>query len=290
MKMTTRFRLLWGLALVPAVVASPAMADTLWDNGPLVTHPGDGFGGFDASRVLNVLFDDSALGWGLQQTSGHAIADDFTIKDAAGWHIDSITFFAYQTNGPQNGSISINADILSDFPVGLPAGTFTGGPGVFAGIYRDSEMDVGNSSRAINAITVVVNADFAAGSYWIAWDAIGSPNFSGPFAPPVSYPDAVDGLNPLGQAPNAQTVAGGEWIPVVDGISLTPDEFPFMIEGTLIEPPCPWDCGDNDGTVGIVDFLALLAQWGGPGACDLDGGGVGITDFLELLANWGACP
>jgi len=56
-------------------------------------------------------------------------------------------------------------------------------------------------------------------------------------------------------------------------------------------PPCPWDCGgDNDGDVGIVDFLALLAQWGGPGACDLDGGGVGITDFLELLGNWGPCP
>ncbi len=53
---------------------------------------------------------------------------------------------------------------------------------------------------------------------------------------------------------------------------------------------CPWDCADCDGVVGIVDFLALLAQWGGTGSCDFDGGGVGINDFLELLANWGACP
>ncbi len=54
--------------------------------------------------------------------------------------------------------------------------------------------------------------------------------------------------------------------------------------------PCPWDCGgDNDGNVGIIDFLALLAQWGGPGSCDVDGGGVGISDFLNLLANWGPC-
>ncbi len=53
---------------------------------------------------------------------------------------------------------------------------------------------------------------------------------------------------------------------------------------------CPWDCGDTDGTVGIVDFLAVLAQWGGPGTCDFDGGGVGINDFLALLANWGPCP
>ncbi len=55
--------------------------------------------------------------------------------------------------------------------------------------------------------------------------------------------------------------------------------------------PCPWDCTQTgDGNVGIVDFLALIAQWGGPGTCDIDGGGVGITDFLELLANWGPCP
>jgi photosystem II stability/assembly factor-like uncharacterized protein len=54
---------------------------------------------------------------------------------------------------------------------------------------------------------------------------------------------------------------------------------------------CPWDCdGANDGNVGVLDFLALLAQWESPGSCDFDGGRVGITDFLELLAHWGACP
>ncbi len=56
---------------------------------------------------------------------------------------------------------------------------------------------------------------------------------------------------------------------------------------------CPWDCdgGESiDGTVGITDFLLLLAQWGSPGSCDFDGGGVGINDFLDLLANWGPCP
>lgn len=59
-----------------------------------------------------------------------------------------------------------------------------------------------------------------------------------------------------------------------------------------IAPGCPWDCEDSpDGVVGINDFLALLAQWGAPGApCDIDGGGVGITDFLALLAAWGSCP
>jgi hypothetical protein len=63
-----------------------------------------------------------------------------------------------------------------------------------------------------------------------------------------------------------------------------------IIEGTPLACVCPWDCsGDNDGTVGIADLLALLAQWGGPGSCDFDSGNVGVADLLKLLATWGDC-
>ena len=45
------------------------------------------------------------------------------------------------------------------------------------------------------------------------------------------------------------------------------------------------------GVVNVIDFLALLAQWGQVGApCDFDGNGVDVNDFLEMLANWGPCP
>jgi parallel beta-helix repeat protein len=55
---------------------------------------------------------------------------------------------------------------------------------------------------------------------------------------------------------------------------------------------CPWDCGvPADGQVSVIDFLAMLSQWGNVGSpCDFDGGGVGVTDFLMLLVNWGPCP
>ena len=56
-------------------------------------------------------------------------------------------------------------------------------------------------------------------------------------------------------------------------------------------PTCDADL-DGDGTVGITDFLALLAAWGTDpgGPPDLDGDGtVGITDFLMLLGTWGPC-
>jgi hypothetical protein len=68
-------------------------------------------------------------------------------------------------------------------------------------------------------------------------------------------------------------------------VSVTFDDVSFVPD------PCPWDCGDNDGEIGIVDFLAVLAQWGNPGSCDVDGNNVvEINDFLALLANWGPCP
>ncbi len=56
--------------------------------------------------------------------------------------------------------------------------------------------------------------------------------------------------------------------------------------------PCPWDCAiPPEGEVNVLDFLAILAQWGQVGAaCDINGGGVSITDFLGLLGHWGACP
>ncbi len=58
-------------------------------------------------------------------------------------------------------------------------------------------------------------------------------------------------------------------------------------------PDCTPECDlDGDGIVGIVDFLALLANWGPADMClpaDLDfDGEVGITDFLILLGNWTA--
>jgi hypothetical protein len=59
----------------------------------------------------------------------------------------------------------------------------------------------------------------------------------------------------------------------------------------VIRLSCPWDCGDSDGTVGVVDFLAMLGQWGLVATpCDFNGDGVDVVDFLDLLANWGPCP
>ena len=68
-------------------------------------------------------------------------------------------------------------------------------------------------------------------TYWISWQVDGS-LASGPWAPPVTYNGADNGLNPLGQAPNGmQSISGGAFNPVLDSGSQTGDEFPFIING-----------------------------------------------------------
>ena len=64
------------------------------------------------------------------------------------------------------------------------------------------------------------------------------------------------------------------------------------VDTTCPPNPCPWDCQTTpDGQVNIPDFLAILAQWGGPGTCDFDGNDdVNVQDFLDFLANFGPCP
>ncbi|MCH8342766.1 MAG: hypothetical protein IH983_02135 [Planctomycetes bacterium] len=68
----------------------------------------------------------------------------------------------------------------------------------------------------------------------------------------------------------------------------------WYIDDVFVGQPsvCPGDL-DGDGSVGILDLLALLAAWGsdpgGPPDFD-DDGDVGILDLLTLLAAWGPCP
>lgn len=73
-----------------------------------------------------------------------------------------------------------------------------------------------------------------------------------------------------------------------------PDGAPLVVDMGAYEfvtVTCPWDCGGTpDGAVDIVDFLALLGQWGvACGSCDTGTGGPGVdtVEFLGLLQHWG---
>jgi subtilisin family serine protease len=122
------------------------------------------------------------------------------------------------------------------------------------------------------------------------------------FAAPVPV-QVADGPTMLGdriRVVDTGLPAGPGGPPLIESVALTGfDVGPLTITNELAvaSDPCPGDI-DGDGSVGVTDFLAILAAWGTcpdpcPPSCpaDLDGDcEVGVTDFLALLAVWGDCP
>jgi len=166
-----------------------------------------------------------------------------------------------------SGAGDVNDDGLADVIVGAyfadPGGNSVAGESYLVFGKADgtpvnlSDVAAGNGGFVINGISP---GDFSGQSVSGAGDVNGD-----------GVPDLLVGAH--GADPGGNSGAGESY--VVFGPSSS----------------CPWDCADGDGNVGIVDFLALLAEWDQVGTpCDFDGGGVGIVDFLKLLANWGACP
>ncbi len=114
----------------------------------------------------------------------------------------------------------------------------------------------------------------------------------GEFGPPWPGPLPSDGVQALqfqGSGNDSSTNNADDYALTAGAATFTNNagESATVVSGA----PCEWDCGDGDGQVAIVDLLALLSEWGGPGDCDFDASGaVDIVDLLKLLAKGGPCP
>ena len=215
----------WG---TPAVLSDWRAPDALlYDNGPLVTHPGGGAGGADASALQSAILLNS-YGFGYQLTAGNRIADDLTVT-GGGWFIETITFFGYQTGSSTTSTFtSMNLQIW-DGPPDNPASMIVFGDtttnrltgSVWSNIYRVLDTSLTASDRPIMANTVAVNTFLPAGTYWLDWQADGT-LASGPWAPPISI---------LGQTDTGNAMQWtGAWAPALDGTFA--QGFPFIVDGT----------------------------------------------------------
>lgn len=203
----------------------------LYDNGPLITHPGGGAGGADVSALQTALAM-STFGFGNQLTAGNRVADDFTVT-GGGWFIDTITFFGYQTGSSTASTFTAVNLRIWDGPPNLPTSSVVFGDtttnrmisSTWSNIYRTLDTSLGATDRPIMANVTAINTFLPAGTYWVDWQADGT-LASGPWAPPISI---------LGQTTtgNAQqfTTAGG-WANLIDTGSGTPQGLPFIIEGS----------------------------------------------------------
>jgi hypothetical protein len=213
----------------PETVTWNAPDAVLYDNGPLVTHPGGGAGGADASALQTNLAMNT-LGAGAQVSAGNRLADEFTVTDAAGWDIDTITFFTYQTGSTTTSTINaVNVQIW-DGPPNAGGTVVWGDPTTnilasttWTNIYRTTDTTLTTTNRPIMTAVADVNTVLPPGTYWVDYQ-IGGSLASGPWVPPVTI---------LGQTTtgNAIQYTSTGWANLTDTGTLTPQGVPFILEG-----------------------------------------------------------
>jgi hypothetical protein len=208
----------------------------LWDNGPLVTHPGGGYNGADAS-VVQTASGMSTYGFGNQLSEGNRMADDFVITGLTDWEIENITFFAYQTGSPTSPSTitGVYFQIWNGSPDD-PGSSIVWGDlttnrlvsSTWTNIYRTLDTSLANSDRPIMANIVSVGVILSPGVYWLDWTTNGSLT-SGPWAPPITI---------LGQTSTGNAMQFTDaWAPALDTGTSTPQGMPFIVEGVIAENP-----------------------------------------------------
>src|SRR5690242_1423405 len=135
-------RRLWMLAGLATGVGSPAFAQVLYSNGPLVTTP-TGSCLPPATSASEVQAGDTVIGFGNSTAFGERLADEFTVTDLAGWSLTGFDFYAYQTGSTTASPITqVSVQVWSGRP-GDPGAVVVAGDGTnrlvtstFAGIYR----------------------------------------------------------------------------------------------------------------------------------------------------------
>ncbi|KAB2966320.1 MAG: hypothetical protein F9K18_05765 [Thermoanaerobaculia bacterium] len=230
----------WAIDEAPAALARVPTA-VLHDNGPLVTHPGGGAGGADASALQTAL-GMTIFGYGHQISANNRVADDFTVPGPTPWNVDTITFFAYQTGSTTTSTINdVRVQIWDGIPGAAGSNVVFGdlvtnrlASSTWTNAYRVTDTTITDSARPIMANVVTIGTTLPPGTYWLDWFC-GGTLASGPWAPPVTI------LGSTGSGNAMQSTAGGAFAPLID---VGPQDFPFVIEGTssLCSTPSdlPW--------------------------------------------------
>jgi len=225
----------------------------LFDGGPMITHPTGGLGGNPASAVQTALLM-SLYGFGNQITAGNSMADDFTVT-GAGWSINEIQFFGYQTG---SGTTSTFNDVRIQIYNGPPnaGGTVIWGDMTtnrmtatsWTNIYRVLDTGLTNGDRPIMRVVAQLGTpiNLTPGTYWIEWSC-GGTGASGPWAPPISI---------LGQTAtgNALQKTSTGWANAMDTGSGSQQGMPFLLMGN------PVSAGFYEGFEGFIAGQQVACQ------------------------------
>lgn len=274
----------------------------IYENGPLVTHPGGGFGGADLSMVQTSL-GLTAAGWVVDVNQGLQLVDDFQTNGA--WLADAVEFFLYSSSG----TLAVNDVRLAIYnnPPNAGGTEVPGSPGMqtnlcqqigyevtntFTDIYRAAEATPLSSGSRIQRVRVqfaapinLFSALLPSGRYWLRFSCRA---INGTLAmPPVS----TRGFSSPG---NALFVNGGGVVPLSDAGH--PQAMPFTFFGISAAPSASitnlgGGCGPATASFDVrgatVAGGALLHEVSGSGA--FPGILIGLTDPNLSLAPLCSC-
>jgi len=247
-----------------ALTTSGPTASAFYDNGPLVTHPGGGSGGADASALQTALLL-STYGFGNQSSAGNRVADDFVVPAGQTWTLDQVVFYEYQTGSTTGTSTftATNYQIWNGAPNG--GGAVVWGDtttnrlvsSAWSNIYRVLDTALTDTARPVMANICSGGAVLPAGTYWIDWQANGS-LASGPWQPPIS----ILGQTTTGDA--LQYTSTG-WASLIDTGSNTVQGLPFRFQSC--RPAADWgDAPSGYPTLAMANGAYHLVPVGAPGA------------------------
>lgn len=279
-------RVLMTFALAGSL-ASVVAAD-VYTNGSVITDPGAGAGGKDASALQSQL-GLQTIAFANQVSVGNRLADDFAIPSCKQWKITGFNFLGYQTgsSSTQSTFTAVNARIWSGPPGAAGSFVVWGDTtknlltsSTFSNIYRVTDLTLTNNQRPLFHNVCEVDGPVLGGgkSYWLDWQMDGT-IFSGPFVPTISIKGETQK-----KGSNARQFLDSQsaWIAVVDGgAGQVPQDLAFSVTYEEQDLVCYPDC-DIDCDLTIGDFICYQTYFsiGDPWA-DCDGSGaLGIDDFI----------
>ncbi|MGB3975014.1 MAG: hypothetical protein WBM27_01200 [bacterium] len=218
----------------PFAIIGTSSSSALYNNGPLVTAHGGGYGLADISEVQTAI-GMSAYGFNNGFTSLYRNADDFFIPAGETWRIESITFYSFQND---SGLTSTLSGVYFQIWEGSPE--FESSPVVWGdhttnrmsatgwtGMYRVQDTDPSDTTHPIMYARCDVDITLSEGTYWIDWMIDGDAGLRGPWLPPIT----VLGETATGNAIHKRGYSGS-WTPLLESGLDTPQGFPFVITGT----------------------------------------------------------
>ena len=249
----------------------------IYEQNELVTHPGQGFNGADASALHSGL---TVWGSGFQISANNTLADDFIVPENEEWTVNGFTFYAYQTGSTTTSTIN---DVKIRVYDGAPN---SGGVIIqdfwttnslilteWAGIYRTSSDDyaTANTRPIMFMLCAVPEFTLTEGEYWVEV-SVGGTLASGPWCPPRTILDQTTTGNAI------QSITG-TWGALVDGTY--PQGIPFNVHGTITDLSTKYlvtfvvTDGTNpvqDAVVSLDNDQELLTNDNGEAAFELNAG------------------